>query len=324
MSNLIDLFKSMNSRSGIPLRDLSIKSYVQKINALSKLCFDRKFEEGDLKYFLENQEKVIEKIKTSDLKSKKDYITPVVKLLFLIYNVKDLKYQDAMASFKTDEMALRKQNVASKSEVERSLPLEVIMERLQDFKCETPKDYMYKAIVSLYFGDDKTCVFRNDLPLMKLANSRKKVNSLNPEFNYITMRENHPIGVLMCRYKTQNTFGKAKFPLCPSQQTDLLEYFKNYNKECGDYAFTVERDIPYTKQRFLEVVMKATLRVLQTPLNVDLIRKIIATHYYQTPLRTMAQDESNASRFLHSVTTNREYCKPEFVEKEDALDVEDD
>ena len=117
----------------------------------------------------------------------------------------------------------------------------------------------------------------------------------------------------MNRYKSQATYGRQKFSLSPFQQDVLKAYLHQFGKKAGDFAFSLEQGEPYSYNQFGEVLKKATSELLGKPMNVDLIRKIIATDYWKDGLHSISDDERQARRFQHSVGQNREYVKPEFI-----------
>ena len=320
---LKNTFNTLKTKGEKELRPTTIDNYIQKINRLAVLMTGKGYD-GD-NSFLMNPEKVADALDKADLKSKKDYITPVVRLLrHLGVSADNVEmYQKRMKAFKESEYNKRKENKASKSELENAIPLPQIKDMIKEYKPKNHAQLLYKAIVSMYFmGDKDSLVPRNNLPDFKLVSSTKKVKDMNPEFNYFVMRDGAPIGVIMNRYKSQATYGRQKFSLSAFQQDVLKAYLHQFGKKAGDFAFSLEQGEPYSYNQFGEVLRKATSEVLGKPMNVDLIRKIIATDYWKDGLHSIADDERQARRFLHSVAQNREYVKPEFVDKENDEDDE--
>lgn len=315
---LKNTFTHLKTKGEKELRPTTIENYVQKINRLAVLMTGKGYS-GD-NSFLMNPEKLADALSKADLKSKKDYITPVVRLLrhFGVSADNVEMYQKRMKSFKESEYSTRKENRATKTEIQNAIPLPEAQDLIKKFKLETNADLLYKAIVSMYFmGDEDSLVPRNNLPDFKLVSSNRKVKDMNPEFNYFIMRDGTPIGVIMNRYKSQATYGRQKFTLSPFQQDVLKQYFHAFGKKAGDFAFSKEQDQPFSYPQFSDVLRKATTEVLGKPMNVDLIRKIIATDYWKDGLHSIAEDERQARRFLHSVAQNREYVKRELVEEDD-------
>ena len=311
---LKNTFNTLKTKGEKELRPTTIDNYIQKINRLAVLMTGKGYD-GD-NSFLMNPEKLADSLDKADLKSKKDYITPVVRLLrHLGVSADNVEmYQKRMKAFKESEYDKRKENKASKSELENAIPLPEIWDMIKEYKPKNHAQLLYKAIVSMYFmGDKDSLVPRNNLPDFKLVSSTKKVKDMNPEFNYFVMRDGTPIGVIMNRYKSQATYGRQKFSLSPFQQDVLKAYLHQFGKKAGDFAFSLEQGEPYSYNQFGEVLKKATSEVLGKPMNVDLIRKIIATDYWKDGLHSIADDERQARRFLHHTSTNREYVKPEFI-----------
>lgn len=315
---LKNTFTRLKTKGEQELRPTTIENYVQKINRLAVLMTGKGYD-GD-NSFLMNPERLADALDKADLKSKKDYITPVVRLLrHLGVSADNVEmYQKRMKSFKESEYSLRKENRATKSEIQNAMPLPEVEDLIKKFKPKTNADLLYKAIVSIYFmGDKDSLVPRNNLPDFKLVSSNRKVKDMNPEFNYFVVRDGTPIGVIMNRYKSQATYGRQKFSLSPFQQDVLKQYFHTFGKKAGEFAFSQEQGEPFSYPQFSDVLRKATTEVLGKPMNVDLIRKIIATDYWKDGLHSISEDERQARRFLHSVAQNREYVKRELVEEDD-------
>jgi hypothetical protein len=306
---LVECFSSMQSRDGEPLREKTISNYVQKINKICFLCTGKPFD-GCFK-FLDKPQVVCQTLEKSGLKSLKDYITPAVRLLrskgWIDEQLKP--YLEYMKDFKEKEYSVRKDNVATKSEIENYTPLDVIQAKIKGFNPSTSDELLYKTILSLYFmGDSTSLVPRNNLQDFKLCNASKKPKSLNDSFNYFTIQNGVPKSVIMNRYKTQNLYGRQKFELSPFQSEILTSYLKSSERQLGDFAFQ-KNSREMTDQEMSELLKRASLCILDKSMNVDLARKINALAYAMEGLHTINQDETQARRFLHSTAQQREYVK---------------
>lgn len=309
---LFDCFNSLQSRDGEPLREKTILNYVQKINKLCFICTDKPFD-GCFK-FLDNPIHVCHALEKSGLKSLKDYITPAIRLLRSIgWSDEKLKpYLEYMKDFKEKEYSVRKDNVASKSEIENYTPLEVIQSKIKAFNPSTSDELLYKTVLSLYFmGDEQSLVPRNNLQDFKLCNSSKKSKDLNENFNYFTLLKGTPKSIIMNRYKTQHLYGRQKFELSHFQAEILSCYFTSANRQLGDFAFQ-KNSREMTDQEMSELIKRASLCILGKSMNVDLARKINALSYALGGLHTINQDEQQARKFLHSISQQREYVKVNF------------
>jgi hypothetical protein len=224
------------------------------------------------------------------------------------------EYLKHMGSFKEEEDRLRKQNVSTQKERDNFISLNEVQKRIRAFKPRDDTELMYLVIVSMYFmGDDDSLVPRNNLSDFKLVSSVKKIRDINPDFNYLVMRGDEPIGVIMNRYKSQATYGRQKFSISEFQRDVLIEYLSRFDKKNGDFLFS-KGGYAYSYQQFSDLIDAATRLILGKPINIDLIRKIIITAYWDEGLHSIAQDEKFARRFLHSVKQSREYAKVDLAE----------
>lgn len=313
LEKLREMFSKLTTKSDKPLRPASIENYVQKINRLAVLMTGKPYS-GENK-FLENADKVAESIAESDLKSKKDYVTPVIRLLkHLGVSANDIEtYQKKMKVFKDNEYQGRRDNKSNDKEKQNYIPLDEIRKKVEEYKPKDDMELIYKLIVSMYFmGDSDSLVPRNNLPDFKLVSSKKKVKEMNPEWNFLVIKDDDPIGIVMNRYKTQATYGQQKFVPSPFQKSMLKQYIKLYGKKPGDFLFTDKNDKPFSYGNFNDLLLQSMKAVLGKPINIDLIRKILITDYYKQGLHSINENELFARRFLHSANVGAEYVKTDF------------
>jgi hypothetical protein len=306
LESLKKTFESLESRHGKPLSPVTIKNYVAKVNKLSCLVLDHAFD-GDLKW-LNSPDKVIAVLQKSNATGLKDFISPIVRLL-KTKNELDPKildaYQKAMTSFKTEEYSVRKKNVSTQKEIEKSISLPDIIQKINDYKPKIKTELTYLLICKLYFQG--SVVFRNDLSSMKLVSNSKKLKDMNENFNYITLdKAGAPVSVIMKNYKSSPTYGTQKFPVLDEVQKCLIEYLKMTGKHSGDYLFS-KGEIPYNKDTIRALIEKATEAVLGKALNINLIRKIQITHFLRRGPHSIEDSEIDAKRYLHSVNQHSEY-----------------
>lgn len=319
LEKLREMFSKLTTKSDKPLRPASIENYVQKINRLAVLMTGKPYS-GENK-FLENADKVAESIAESDLKSKKDYVTPVIRLLkHLGVTANDIEtYQKKMKVFKDNEYQGRRDNKAGTKEKQNYIPLDEIRKKVEEYKPKDDMELIYKLIVSMYFmGDSDSLVPRNNLPDFKLVSSKKKVKEMNPEWNFLVVKDDEPIGIVMNRYKTQTTYGTQKFVPSPFQKSMLKQYIKLYGKKPGDFLFTDKNDKPFSYGNFNDLLLQSMKAVLGKPINIDLIRKILITDWYKQGVHSINENEAFHRRFLHSASVGQEYVKTDFSDGSDS------
>lgn len=309
---LRDIFSTIDNRNGKPLSKATIENYSNKLNKLHVMVTGQPFS-GDF-LWLNDPDKVLGKLETTVMSSKKDYLTPVSKILKQLDAPQDLivRYQRYMAQYKREESQLRQENLASTKDVERSLPLEDIRKLINEYSPEHTEDpgtaLMFKLICVFYF--ESSLVPRNDLPLMRFVSDQKKAAKMSSEYNYITIdKQGVPISILMNNYKTRRIYGRQRFAVTTELRDCLLSYMRLYQKGPGDYVFSMEDGSEYGKPNFSKLVGNATLAVLGKRMNIDLIRSIIISDYYARRVHSINEDEEFARRFLHSTSVQKEYLK---------------
>jgi hypothetical protein len=314
-NDLQTIFNSIKTRKDKPLSKISIINYIAKLNKLSQLVVGHDYTDYN---FLTNPDNVINIIKKSNLQSKKDYITPIIKILQHYGVSEDLikQYRTNLGEHKEVEDNKRGDNLLQKEkDRENAMSLDDINKKYNEYSIYdgnkiNPNKLIYKLIVAFYFKNN--LIPRNDIPLMKLANINKK--DLNPENNYILIKDDKPSKIVMLNYKTNKTYGKQTFDIT-NELCELLEkYIKTFNKQNGDYLFAKPDGESILKNTFLKVIDKSMEEVLGSPLNIDLIRSIIISDYYEKPM-SINDKKDLARRFLHSPNVAQEYVK---------LDLQDD
>jgi len=317
IEKLKEFFEKLPSRTDKPLSKITIMNYVSKLNKLAQLVEGHPWDGNS--GFLMNAKKVISAIDKAQITGKKDFLSPVLRLLKSMNVDSNLitEYQKGLAQFKNDEYSDRKKNKTSDEKADGSLPLSQILEKIKAFKPQNDIQLVYLLINAIYFMN--TLVPRNDLNIVKFASSSKKSKDLNKDFNYILVdKDGTPSAMVWNNYKSNHTFGSKKFPITTPVQTLIREYMKRFNKVNGDFLFTMRNGEPYKKSNFLDLIKSATETVLGKPMGVDLIRQIQITDYYRDKVKTIEEDERDAERYLHSVNIHKEYMRTNLKEESES------
>jgi hypothetical protein len=321
-------FDNMTSKQSKPLSNISIKSYISKINRTAIMQTGKPYE--DYKFLLD-ADKIIKKIQDSDLKSKKDYLSAISKLLRHKKVDSDIldKYKVGMQIEKTAETKVRGDNLAKKDDIEKTnnMSLNDIQNKIKNYSVLDDgniddEKLINKVIASFYFMNFDSqglpnFVPRNDLPEMKLINSNKAKKQIPNEFNYIVMEGNIPTKIIMQNYKTKNTYGKQTFIISKELSQILQQYLQHYKKQNGDLLFVMRDGKPFKHSNFTNLIQNSMKAVIGKPLGIDLIRQIILSNLYNSkPLMSINQKDQIARAFLHSSNVSQEYLKPQLIKKE--------
>lgn len=321
LEKLKNTFARIKTKNGEPLSKQTITNYTNKINKLSIMMLGHGYN-GDNKFLLK-PEPIIKKLNESGLKSQKDYLSPIVKLLdYLGGNDKQIKQiNNNMVQYKEAEDDKRKDNKSSTKEKQNALPLSTIKKKLVEYNYTTNGKIdniklLNKLLVSLYF--DNYLIARNNYYNMKIASITKKNKDFNKNYNYLILdRQKKPIQFVMLNYKTSNTYGIQKFAIKNNTLINTLEdYIQTFDKEPGDLLFADKRNNEFNSTTFTNMIQNAMNDVLGKPINIDLIRKIHITEFMKEGLKSENEKEEFAKRLLHSVSKQKEYLKVDLF-KED-------
>jgi len=310
VEGLGEIFASMKSRGDGQLSKITVDNYVRKLQRLAVIVTGNTYT-GDLSW-INDPKDVIEKLTKSVLASKKDYLTPVIRLLKHYNSENDTiaQYQKGLAMFKGQEDVGRKQNKASAKEQQNALPLKTIQAKIREFKPENDAELVQKVIASFYFLNDSFTP-RNDLYEMKLASNTKKPNKMDPSYNYVIInKQGEAEKIIMNNYKTKHTYGRQVFSISKDLKEVLDEYLHSYKKMAGDYLFVMRDGAPFKESNFRNLIESSMEHIVGTPINIGLARKIKITDYYSAGKpHTIAQDEEFSKSFLHSTGVQKEYLK---------------
>jgi len=302
ITNVRNLLKKAITPAGYSLSDVSIRNYISKLNTVSKLTTGKDYYNYN---FLLKPKKVIEALNKSQLKGVKDYYSPIIILLDLVKASKDTikKYQEELIIQAEEEYDKRERNILTETEKERLLKMDEINDRYDKFIVKTPADLMDKLIVAFYFKDE--LIPRNNLPKIKITNKDK---NLDENYNYLLVdKDMTPKEIIMLNYKTKNTYGEQRFKITPELKKLLEEYMTSFNKDSGDFLFSTESGYEIKDNSFLYVIKKAMKEVLNSPLNIDLIRSIIINEFYTGKPKSIKEKKEFARRLLHSPLVSQEY-----------------
>ena len=314
---LKELFSTMKARGDGQLSKITVDNYVRKLLILNLLVTGRPYN-GNLTW-INDPKDVIEKLTKSTRASKKDYITPVIRLLkhFNSENSTIESYQKGLASFKGVEDTERKMNKASLKEQQNALPLKTVQAKIREFKPENDAELVQKVIASFYFLNDNFTP-RNDLYEMKLVSDTKKTNKMDPAYNYIVInKQGEAQKIIMNNYKTKHTYGRVVFDISPELKEVLDEYLHTYKKMAGDFLFVMKDGSQFKDANFRNLIESSMEYIVGTPINIGLARKIkITDHYSRGRPYTIAQNEEFAKSFLHGVDVAQEYVKVDLYDKD--------
>lgn len=311
------LFSEMSTRGDKPLSKTTVQNYKKKLIKLYTLVTGNPYD-GNLEW-INNPKNVIGILLKAILTGKKDYITPIIRLLKYSNSSNDTiaEYQKAMALFKAEEDSSRKDNKANSKEQSLAMPLRDIKNKILEFKPENDAELVQKVIASFYFLNPYFTP-RNDLYEMKIVSNKKKPNKMDPDFNYIVInKEGKSEGILMNNYKTKHTYGRQRFLISPELKSVLDEYLLTYGKQAGDFLFVMKDGKQFSESNFRNLIESSMEYITGKPINIGLVRKIKITDWYSAKLHSINDNEAFHHTLLHSSKVGTEYIKTDLFDKID-------
>lgn len=317
------ILASAPARNGKPLRDSTIGAYLAKLQRVAILATGAPL--TDDFSWLKNYDDVIKALTRSGLGVLKDYLSPVCRILPHVFpDEKELleKYRKQMAKWSDENLEERKKNEPTDKEASLFVPLPELQKRIRTFDVKDDMDLVSLVIVSMYLmGGRDSLVPRNNLAEFRIASSKKKVKDLNKDFNYLVCdvsNDMKPVGVIMQRYKNEEKWGRQKFGLSDFQRDVLHRYIREWKKQAGDTLFVNRNGQPFKVDTFRDLIEQATKRVVGTPLNVNLLRKIVVSDFYARGPHSIQDEEAFHRRLLHTPEMGRTYMKVSFAKRSKA------
>jgi len=303
MENLLEIFKQYKTGKGTPLSEVSIKNYIAKLNKISKLVLNKDYQSYE---FLLKPITVINKLKKSNLKNYKDYMSPIINLLKAVNVDNNIikQYQNVLQSQADISNQEREQNQASATDKERIMTMFEIKNKIASYKDTTPEQLLNKFIVAFYFYN--SFVPRNDLSKFKIVEKKKDTNDTNYNYILVNSKTYSPELIVMNNYKTASTYGRQEFPINPYIKEVFEEYIVVYDIKPNQFLFQSKDGEEINDNTFLQTIKRAMIDVFGKPLNIDLIRSIILTDFYSRP-KTVAQKKEQARKMLHDYNTSQQY-----------------
>ena len=321
-------FANMVSNRGTALSPITCKSYISKINRISIMMNGKPYENYN---FLLDADKIVDAVKKSNLKSKKDYLSACSKLLRHKKVSSEIleKYNNGMKTEKANETQERGNNVAKPNDIKKTggKSLKQMQTEISNYDIIENNNIdsnrlINKLLVSFYlmnFNHEGLPNFipRNDLPEFKIISVNRTKKQLTPDFNYLVVDDNkRPTKIIMKNYKTKGTYGTQSFRISAILTTLLEEYIRHFGKSNGDFLFTDKNGKPFKNNNFASLIENAMNTILGSRIGIDLARQIVITNIYNdNPIMTINEKKEVARAFLHSSNMASEYIRPDLMPK---------
>ena len=282
----IELFK--NKKTDMFLGKVTIKNYQSKYKKLEEI------HANIIKDLIEDKEvdEIITAIKDKYVKSYKDYITILIKI---IDNVDDLK------KVIKPEVYKKLQDVMTEGLVERERitdikiteePLAINWEDYVKRVDELLKDRDVPLRIKILFLLYKELPLRDDFYDVQLEVNEEKEGDTG--FNYYNMTTRK---LYLNTFKTEGTFGRQVYTI----STKLNKLIKKYYALKHKYLIETEEGEKYTS--LSKLVSVNAVKYFDKKFNINDIRKSIIAYYNEN--RTVEQRKKLAKKMLHSYGTQQ-------------------
>jgi hypothetical protein len=271
------------------LKTNTVKQYESNLNKLKKMF------ESDNWDFLNNPEKVEEKISHLHFTSRRNHYNAIIVLLMALNS--DNKYDKILAKY--DEMRnelneeynkqsstisdKQSKNFASMEEINEMISK--VGEELKSMKLKQKENLNKKEMALLQFfvlvNLYKNIPLRNDVSYMeaiKPNDLKKMTKEEQKEKNWLLMEKNK-LSIILNNYKSDKTYGQKIIPI---EDKDLKRLLNYYIKIIGGKGvlFKSSTGTALSPNALTQFFLKYTKKYLGKSVSTTLMRKAVASHHF--------------------------------------------
>jgi len=271
------------------LKTNTVKQYESNLNKLKKMF------ESDNWDFLNEPEKVEEKISHLHFTSRRNHYNAIIVLLMALNH--DNKYDKILAKY--DEMRnelndeynkqsstisdKQSKNFASMEEINDMISK--VGEELKAMKLKQKENLNKKEMALLQFfvlvNLYKNIPLRNDVSYMeaiKPSDLKKLTKEEQKEKNWLLMEKNK-LSIILNNYKSDKTYGQKIIPI---EDKDLKRLLNYYIKIIGGKGvlFKSSTGTPLSPNALTQFFLKFTKKYMGKSISTTLIRKSVASHHF--------------------------------------------
>jgi len=200
---------------------------------------------------------------------------------------------------------IENKNVLNEAEKKKYKNIDEIRKDLKDFEPKNERDKFDKMVVELMLQSPYG--FRDDISGMKIFKTTKKRKFKNDGVGNWIVDDGKNIRIVMNEYKTSKKYGSQDRPVQKNSglERSLREWMAN--KKHGSNLFIKEDGTEY--KRMKDGVAIAMKRITKKPININLVRKLLISEWYNKKPRSIEDEKEHAKKFLHSLDEHRVYKK---------------
>ena len=276
--------------------DSTIKSYVQNLNKLLK-----KLDTSDFKE-LEKFDKVVTAIENLTPLTQRNFYNAIIVYLQAVKAKDDIikKYVE-VRDIKNEEYAeFTKTNTKSEKQEKNWLSKEELDDVLEYQRTYDKQKYMVLKLYMMY-------PLRNDMRDLQIVTyaKYKKMDADAKKGSNFFIRQQRPLKYMigLNRYKTAGTYGEKVIDIDPSLNTEIGAFLRKSGHT--SYLFTKKSGGPFSSIEFTKY-MKSIFAKTGKAVSTTMLRHIVATINGGEALKAQKELASNMG---HSVTQNTDYIK---------------
>lgn len=300
------------------LKENSLKQYAFHLTKLKSLFEDNNFN------FLNNPEKVMDKIKNNAYTSKRNTLNSIIIILRAVEEKDTLidQYVAKRDEFNEQYADEQANGVISDKQKDNFISVDEFTNMLKQMDCDIKHNKLKKKGADKLSSTERELLMvytmfsilieyptRNDMAGMKYINKSmyNKLTEQDKKDNNYIVTERSSLTMILNQYKTAAKYGEKKIPISKPVEKIIRMYIRSTGINVGDTLFVKRDGEPLTRNGVSKVLIKMSQKYIKKNISTTMIRKIVVSHKFA---KLKEEQKDMAYVMCHDVNTqNAVYVK---------------
>jgi hypothetical protein len=300
------------------LKENSLKQYAFHLTKLKSLFEDNNFN------FLNNPDKVMDKIKNNAYTSKRNTLNSIIIILRAVEEKDTLidQYVTKRDEFNEQYADEQVNGVISDKQKDNFISVDEFTNMLKQMDCDIKHNKLKKKGADKLSSTERELLMvytmfsilieyptRNDMAGMKYINKAmyNKLTEQDKKDNNYIVTERSSLMMVLNQYKTSAKYGEKKIPISKPVEKIIRMYIRSTGINVGDTLFVKRDGEPLSRNGVSKVLIKMSQKYIKKNISTTMIRKIVVSHKFSK----LKQEQNDMAYVMcHDVNTqNAVYVK---------------
>ena len=300
------------------LKDNSLKQYAFHLTKLKSLFEDNNFN------FLNNPDKVMDKIKNNAYTSKRNTLNSIIIILRAVEEKDTLidQYVTKRDEFNEQYADEQVNGVISDKQKDNFISVDEFTNMLKQMDCDIKHNKLKKKGADKLSSTERELLMvytmfsilieyptRNDMAGMMYINKsmyNKLTEQDKKDHNYI-VTDRSSLTMILNQYKTSAKYGEKKIPISKPVEKIIRMYIRSTGINVGDTLFVKRNGEPLSRNGLSKVLIMMSQKYIKKSISTTMIRKIVVSHKFS---KLKEEQKDMAYVMCHDVNTqNAVYVK---------------